>query len=339
MSSIIGLDIGTHSIKLVEVEKSGNEVTLTAAGSVRAPPKGMESTLKADTEAVAAVIKQLLHDAGAHGKTVQLALPESQVFTRVIEVPQLSQRELTSAIQWEAEQYIPLPLDQVNLDFAVLRDSKVTGTGKMEVLLVAAPKSLIDKYVQVLDYADIAAVSVETEILASSRALTRSAQISKTGMILSIGAQTSDLAIIHGGVLAFVRSISAGGDAMSRALSQEMDIDIAQAEEYKKAYGLETDKLQGKIVTALKPIMDALINEMKRAIVFHQEKHKAERVDTIILNGGTALLPGMVIYIAEAMGIEAQLANPWSGIRRDQRFNVLNTQGPAFSVAVGLALR
>src|SRR3989344_5408410 len=146
MNAILGLDIGSHSIKVVELLKEKTEIKLLSAGTSPTPPRALASGTSADLEAVAIVIKKLLKDAGATSRQAIVAPPESQVFTRVIDMPQLSPRELASAIKWEAEQYIPLPLDQVNVDFTVLRDSKKTGKNTMEVLLVAAPKTLIEKY-------------------------------------------------------------------------------------------------------------------------------------------------------------------------------------------------
>lgn len=340
MKSLLGLDIGSHSIKLIEVAKSGSTNTLLAAGSIPTPPKALSSSLEGDKQAVAAAIRQLVHDTGAKSGSVAIALPESQVFTRVIQVPALSSRELTSAITWEAEQYIPLPLDQVNIDYSVLRDAKETGTDKMDVLLVACPKALLEKYLSIIEMAELVTVAAETEIIATSRALVRSVSTVKNAVLLvSLGAQTTDLAILRGGVLAFTRSIAAGGEALSRALVAGLDFNTSQAEEFKRTYGLEQDKLQGKIVTAVKPIMDTIVGEMKRAIAFYTEKHKDERVEAVLLSGGTAKLPGMVVYIAQSLGIEAQLANPWVGITRDPRFHVLDTEGPTFTVSVGLALR
>jgi len=339
MKSTLGLDIGSHSIKAVEISREGKDFILLAAGSALTPPDSLTSAVPADQEALASAIKKLLRDTGVKSRSVNIAIPESQVFTRVIDMPQLSPRELSSAISWEAEQYIPLPLDQVNVDFTVLRDSKETGTGKMEVLLVASPKALLDKYLTILELAEVAPDCAETEIIAASRALVRSVPTVKTVMVVSLGAQTTDIAIIRNGVLSFTRSMSAGGEAFSRALVSSLDFNPSQAEEYKKAYGLEEDKLEGKIVAAVKPVIDTIVSEVKRAIAFYQEKYKGERVETILLSGGTAKLPGMVVYIAENIGIETQRANPWVGIRRDRRFSVLDAQGPVFSVAVGLALR
>lgn len=339
MNTTAGLDIGTHTIKLIELARQGDQIAVIAAGSMPCPSKAITSTIQADLESVAVAVKQLMKDTGAKSKDISIALPESKVFTRVIEVPQLSDRELSSAIKWEAEQYIPLPLDQVNVDFTVLRDSKQTGTNKMEVLLVAAPKALIDKYLTILEMADLNVVGAETEIIATSRAVGRSIPNVKTVMVVSLGAQTSDIAILQSGTLLFTRSVSAGGEALTRAIAQNLDFNQTQAEEYKRAYGLEKDKLEGKIMNATKPIMDTIVGEIKRAFAFYEEKYKDQHVETVILSGGSSRLPGMVTYLAEALGSEVQLVNPWVGLTRDPRFNVLNSEGPNFCVAVGLALR
>lgn len=339
MVTRIGIDIGSYSIKLIEIARDGDRVGLVAAGSVPMPPKAMTSALQADMEAVAVAIRQLMKDTGSKSRDVTIALPESKVFTRVIEVPQLSQRELSSAIKWEAEQYIPLPLDQVNVDYTVLREAKETGTNKMEVLLVAAPKSLVDRYMTILEMAELNPTGAETEIIATSRAVARSLPNVKTVMIVSLGAQTTDIAVIKGGVLVFTRSVSAGGEAITRSIAQSLDFTQSQAEEYKRTYGLQKDKLEGKIALAAKPIMDTIVGEMKRAIAYYEEKYKDQHVETVLLTGGTARIPGMVVYLAQAINFEVQFANPWAGIAKDARFNVLATEGPNFCVAVGLALR
>jgi type IV pilus assembly protein PilM len=339
MKTKLGLDIGSHSIKMIELLKNGSIFSVVSAGSVATPPKSLASNLPADQQALSQAIKQLIKQTNAKSRDVIIALPESLVFTRVIEVQQLSERELSSAIRWEAEQYVPLPLDQVNLDFTILRDSHETGSGKMEVLLVASPKALIEKYLAILDHADLNTEVAETEIISASRALVRTVANVKTAMVVSLGAQTTDLAILRNGTIAFTRSISAGGEALSRALVQSLDFNQIQAEQFKQTYGLEKNQLEGKILSAIKPIMDTIISEIKRAIMFYQEKANNERVEVILITGGTARLPGMVMYIAEATGIEVQLGNPWLGIQREQRFMVLDQEGPTYCVAIGLALR
>lgn len=338
--SLLGLDIGSHSIKLIEIAHDGTNKILLAAGSIPTPPKALSSPLPADHEAVAFVIRQLMKETGVKTSSVALALPESQVFTRVIEVPTLSTRELSSAINWEAEQYIPLPLDQVNIDYSILRDAKETGTDKMDVLLVACPKTLLEKYLSIVEMAELIPIAAESEIISTSRSLAGSvANIKGAVLLASLGALTTDLAILRGGIIAFTRSISAGGEALSRALVSGLDFNASQAEEFKRTYGVAQNTLQGKIVTLVKPIMDTIVMEMKRAMAFYSQKYKGDKIDAVVLSGGTAKLPGMVVYMAEALGIEVQLANPWVNIVRDQRFRVLDGEGTTFAVAAGLALR
>ena len=326
----VGIDIGTHTIKR-ELARQGDQVSITAAGSM--PVRHLlDDSGRFRIGKVA--VKQLMKDT-VQIKDISIAL-ESKYF-RVIEVPQLSDRELSSAIKWEAEQYIRPWIRSV--DFTVLRDNKQTGNNKMEVLLVATPKALIDKYLTIMEMAELNVVGAETEIIATSRAVGRSIPNVKTVMVVSMGAQSSDIAILQSGPLMFTRSISAGGEALTRAIAQNFDFNQTQAEEYKRAYGLEKDKLEGKIMIATKPIMDTIVGEIKRALAFYDEKYKDQHAETVMLSGGTARLPGMVQYLAEALGLEVQLVNPWIGIARDARFNVLNSEGPNFCVAVGLALR
>lgn len=339
MNTALGIDIGSHSIKLIEIGKDSSGQVLVNAATILTPPKVIGSSAQVDAETVSTAIRKLIKDTGTKSKSVHLALPESQVFTRVIEVPQLSKQELSSAIKWEAEQYIPLPLDQVTMDFSILRESKDTGTNMMQVLLVAAPKILLEKYVSYIEGAGLGVVSIETEIISASRAVSRSVSTVKTAMVVSLGAQTTDLAILRGGVIAFTRSISAGGESLSRALVQGLGFHQNQAEEFKKTYGLDRRHLEGKIVEAVRPIMDTIMSEMKRAMAFYQEKYNGDKIDVIVLSGGTARLPGMVVFMAEQIGIETQIANPWVGIKKDARFAALENEGPIFSVAVGLAVK
>lgn len=340
MQSILGIDIGSHNVKLIELAKDPKEgYTLLSAGSMPAPPKSQSSNVMIDQQALAHLLTQLVKDTGAKSREVNIALPESQVFTRVIEMPALSHQELSSAIRWEAEQYIPLPLDQVNMDYTIVSEGANTSTGKMEILLVAAPKALTERYMTILEMAELTPISAETDIIASCRSLVRSIPNVPNTMIVSFGGQTTDVAIMRRGVITFTRSISAGGDALTRAISESLEFTLLQAEAYKKTYGLEKHILEGKLFEVEKPVMESITSELKRAIGFFEEKYKGEHIGVLVLTGGNAKLPGLVPYVAETLDIETQLANPWLGIKKDARFAVLNQEGPLFSVAVGLALK
>lgn len=341
--TVLGLDIGTRYIKYVELIHLDNQkFQLTSVGMAPAPLKSISSDAQIDKDALAITIKKLLRDGSVKSHVVNIALPEANVFTRIIQVPPLSERELASAIKWEAEQYIPLPLEEVMMDFSIVGESKDDqGNSKLDVLLVAAPKGVISRYSQVMDLCDLEVAAMETEIISASRALLPPVMDKPLNvMVINLGAQTTDFSILKAGVIAFTRSIPTGGIAMTRILGQDLGLPLAQAEEYKKTYGLKQDILEGKVARSLKPIFTVIVEEIKRSITFFQNKFPDEPVSTIILSGGSAKLPGLVESLVEAVGLETQIGNPWSRITLDPaKFAKLEEEGAVFVVATGLAMR
>lgn len=341
--TVLGLDIGNRFIKYVELAHGGGgHFSVVSAGMSPAPLKALQSDAPVDQEAIAIVIKRLLKDGGVRTKTVNIALPETSVFTRVIQVPPLSEKELAGAIRWEAEQYIPLPLEEVQMDFNMLGESiDEVGNKKLDVLLVAAPKNVITRYTKVINLVGLELESMETEILSVSRALApQVANNQLVVVILNVGDQSTQLSILRKGLLTLTRSIPTGGAAFTNALAQDLGLPLPQAEEYKKTYGVLEDQLEGKVYRSLKPILSVIIEEIKRAITFFQTKYAGEVVSTVILSGGSAKLPGFVSVIANETGVEAQLGNPWLKVERDpKRFAKLDEEGTMFGVAVGLAMR
>lgn len=337
----LGLDIGSHTIKLIQLQKKDKGYWLQTAGLAPTPAKGMISDAKADLEALSVIIKKLVIDTKTDILQVNASLPESLIFSRVIEMPILSEAELSTAIKWEAEQYIPMPLSEVRLDFAILNSTQKGGDNKeskMEVLLVAAPLTLIEKYRSVLEMSGLEPVSLEPEIIAITRSLV--GENKTTTLVINLGAATTDISIVHSGTLVFTRSIVSGGEALARAVAKEMNFELLQGEEYKRTYGLEEDKLEGKVLAAIKPIFDTIIEEIKKAVNFYQGKYPQEPIKVVSLCGGTAKLPGLVMYVAQNLNIETQIGNPLALINKDiKSFPKIDQEGPVFAVAIGLAMK
>jgi len=334
-----GLDVGSQTIKVVELKKEEGKIRILALGTHPVPPGGLISENQLDQEAVSTEIKKLFGEVKITTRDVNSALPESSVFAHVIEVPQVSEEELSEALRWEGEQYIPLPLSEVYLDFSVIKKPQ-NKSEKMTVLLVAAPLRMIEKYTKIIEGAGLNLLSLETEILAVSRALGSQLPPEKTLLVVHLGAATTDFSIVRGGIIFFTRSISTGGEALARAVAQEFGFTLAQAEEYKRTYGLEKDKLEGKVLGVIKPLVDTIIEETKRAITFFEDKNPDEKIGSLILSGGTAKLPGMVSYLAENTGIETQVANPWITFTVDPKvISAFAEDGPIFAVATGLAMK
>lgn len=337
-----GLDIGSHSIKAVQLTGSWQQPNFVAAGQIEAPPQALNQPPGAETEesakALAEAVKTLHKEAHFSTDKVVVALPESQVFTRVVELPTLKQSEIKNAIAWEAEQYVPIPMNEVKLDWQILGNAP-TG-GKVEVLLVAAPINLIQRYLNIIKMAGFTALSLETEITAVVRSLVQRIEGAPTTMVVSIGASTTDLSIVSTGRISFTRSIATGGLALARGVASELGFEIDQATEYMKTYGLDPTSLEGKVMQSIKPIFDVIVNEIRRVLAYYVTKHPELPVKRVVVTGGTSKLPGLVVYLAEALGLEVQVGNPWEGVSLpSQVAKKLSDEAASYAVAVGLALK
>jgi type IV pilus assembly protein PilM len=332
-----GLDIGSHSIKAVQLSGSPTRPVYVTAGQIPTPPNTFGADGDEALEAIANSVKTLHKEAKISTDKVITALPESQIFTRVVELPSLNQNEIANAIKWEAEQYVPIPLSEVRLDWQVLGNNSA---GKLEVLLVAAPTILVDRYLNIIRRSGLTTLSLETEITSVVRSLVQRVEGAPTTLVVSLGASTTDLSIVSVGKISFTRSIATGGLALARGVASELGFELDQATEYMKTYGLDATSLEGKVMQAIKPVFDVIVNEIRRALAFYATKHPESPVKRVIVTGGTAKLPGMVIYLAEALGLEVQLGNPWEGISLPNSVAAkLNEDSTSYAVSVGLALK
>jgi len=302
-----------------------------------APIKGLSSEAESDLTSLAETIKKLCQEAKITTKNVAAAIPEDQVFSRVVTFPKLSEEELTSALKWEAEQWVPIPLEEVSLAHQVLGEIHQDGQEKLEVFLVAAPNRVIEKILLVLKTAGLTSVSLETEILAMGRSLI-TAKAEPT-LLVDLGAKATDLAIVEAGQVIFSRSIPTAGEAMTRAIASSLGLEIAQAEEYKKAYGVDAEKLEGKVSQAIEPVLEVVIKEMEQAMQFYQQG-KGKVTKRVVLTGGTAILPAAVSKIAKKLMLEVQIGDPFGKINQDALIaKIPPNDRPFYAVAVGLAMK
>ncbi len=342
----LGLDLGASSIKAVWLKEEKNHVVLAAAVAAPTPSKGMFSESPLDQEEMAQAIKRVLQEAKIEAKSVTIALPENRVYTKVLEMPVLSDKELASAIYWEAEQYIPVPLENITLDWKVLKKpEKMDQNTKMQVFLVGAPTALITKYQKVLAMAGLSVSFVETEILSAIRAImypyTHIQHVTfPNTIIVNIGATSTSLAIVKDNIIVFTYSVAVGGSAISRAIAADFGFSVAQAEEYKKVYGVSQNTFGGKIGEATKPVLLSIASEVKKAIAFYKEKYKNDQpIQQLLLCGGTAKLPEIDLFFAQNTEIETAMANPWHILGNQEIPKELLNNATDYTIAVGLAIR
>lgn len=335
----VGLDIGSTSIKLVQLAPAeGEKFRLVALGIADCPKFENQAQWNATR---VEVIKKLLRDSHTNSRQAVISLPESQVYTRVVEMPFLEEPELSQAITWQAEQYIPVPLSEVVLKHQVLifPEQGVPGA-KMKVLLLAAPTTMVNSYLSVAAMAELEVVAVETEVLATIRALTTATTGLPPSLLIHIGAETTTFCIYTGEALSLVQSVNTGGMAATRAIGTELGLDLAQAEQYKRSYGLDATKLDGKVAAAVKPVVEFISAEAKRTIAASESREAAGAVRRLVLSGGGSILPGLVPYFVQTLGLEVQLADPFYDIvLSDKQKLDIGESGAIFCVSVGLAMK
>lgn len=335
-----GIDIGSTTIKAVLLKKEGDKVEFLSSIVAPTPAHGMMSDASLDQEEVAQTIRKMVVDAKITSRNANVALPDNQVFAKVIEMPVLSDKELSSAIYWEAEQHIPVPLASINLDWKVLKkDTEVGKTQKMQVLLVGAPTHLLKRYQTIFELSGINISSLENEIISVIRATVVTPDF-PTSLIVNIGSLGTSIAIVQNTVIVFLYTIPLGGTAMNRAIATEFAFTTMQAEEYKKTYGIDENNFGGKIKQAVEPILISLITEIRKALSFYGDKYKGEfPISQIILTGGSAKLPGITPMFVQQLGIETVVANPWKALGVQGVPQGLLDRGSEYTISVGLAMR
>ncbi|MBI4037891.1 type IV pilus assembly protein PilM [Candidatus Curtissbacteria bacterium] len=336
-SGVFGLDIGRSFVKVVQIKSTGNKKMLIGAGTTVTPGGGIMSESPIELKKVADSIKSCVETAKIDTDKCAVSLIESQVVSRLISFPTLTDKELSAAISWEAEQYIPLPIKDVNLQYKVITRPAAGSNEKMSVLLVAAPKRVIAKYINVVKNAGLTIAAMETESAALVRSLTQHED--PTTIIVSMGALSTELVIIKSGSIVFTRSIATGGFNLTKAISSEFNLPQNQAEQYKHAYGLDETKLGGKVAAVLKPILDILVSEILKAVEFSHTHVGEAPVVRLIITGGGSFLPGLSSYLTEKTSLEVTLGDPWLSFAKEGIITKLAGQGSVYSVATGLALR
>lgn len=339
-AQIFGLDIGRSFIKVVAVEGKGAKKVLSAAAIVASPEGGIQSESPVDLAKVSEAIKNCVALAKLATDKCVVSIIESQVVTRLISLPNLTDKELASAINWEAEQYIPLPIKDVVLEYKVINKNASVGEGaegKMDVLLIAAPKRIISKYINVVRDANLKAEALETESSALSRALSGIGD--PPTIIVSLGVLSTELVIASAGNVLFTRSIATGGVNLTRAITAEFNLPQKQAEQYKQTYGILEDKLSGKVAAVLKPILDIVTSEIMKAAEYWRGHFSSSEVARVVICGGGSYLPGLPEFLVERTNLEVSRADPWANFEKTGLVGSLAGQGSIYSIATGLALR
>lgn len=330
----LALDIGSYSIKGVSAKPGKNPIierTTEIANTlgVAMPLDDVQS------EKMAELISNLIEDHKFPRGDVRLSLPESIVSTKIIQLPVLSDAELASAIGWQAEQHIPIPKEELTLQYKVLyRPPKKEKQAMMRVLLIGTKKTSVERYTNMFLSIGIEPTVLETQILSIIRNL-QFEENEPTTMIVHFGASTLDMSVIHHGEVQFVFSHPSGGLLLTKSLQQGINLDIQQAEQYKRTYGLDEKQFEGKVRNALIPTVQNLTLEIQKSSRYFTNQNPKESLQRIVLSGGSAQLPGLVEHITQALGVEVLLSSPFVTAKGE----IPTENQLAYSVCMGLLMR
>lgn len=332
--SALSIDIGSYTIKAIS-GKAGAKPNITRVAEVFNPTNVTVPSDDVQVEQLAKVLDEFIKDQKLPINDVRLSLPESIVSTKVIEVPRLSDAELASAIGWQAEQYIPIPPEELSLEYQVVfRPDKTDHETPMRVLLVGARKPIIERYVNVFTLLGIEPTVLETQIISVIRSL-QFETTDPTTLVVHLGASSMCMAMVHQGEIQFVFNHMSGGQMLTRSLEQAISLDANQAEQYKRTYGLDHNQFQGKVADALSSPVKVLTDEMLKAIRFFINKSPTESVQRVLLSGGTSQLPGLLQRVTETLGVEVLMAAPFATANGA----IPDTDHPAMTVCMGLLMR
>ncbi len=345
----LGIDIGTTSVKLVEVVKE-KEIALSTYGEFVAKdyfeyPKGSGGhfRFKIINNDVARIIKLLIKETGARSRSVTFSLPTSSTFTTSFSMPLIPQKELAEAVSFEARQYIPLPLSEVILDWHVVNQSNLSSEGgisqkgQLEIFVAAFPKELVNNYSIIAKLADLKLKALELETFALIRSLVFPSK--DPIALLDLGATSSNISIVENSFIQATHNLSISGLTIMRNLAASLGIEKERAEEIKLSQGLEAKEGEQEISKLIEPFIDAIIAESEKAIGVYTKK-AGHGIIKIILSGGTANMKGFLKKFNEYFKIETVMADPFCRLGHLKILEpILKEKGPLFSIATGLAMR
>jgi len=358
-----GLDISDSSLKIAKLKKKDKFLSLASYGEIEIEPGIIKGGEIQDEDSLAKIIKEaLVKVKGEKLNTnyVIASLPEEKAFLEVIQMPKLKPEELKDAVYFEAENYIPLSIEDVYLDFQIIQPL-YDHLDHSDVLIAALPKKIIDPYVSCFKKAGLQPQALEVESIAIARSLIKNGISPYPVLLIDFGANRTGLMIFSGYSLRFTRAIPASSQEVTKVISQELNISFQEAEKLKMKFGLEkeyrlkikngikTEVTPGKILKIVTPLLTNLVEEIKKSLDYYQthihHEHlppDGKEIHKVLLCGGGANFKGLPEFLSLALKTPVELGNPWANILKTPLREIPELpyeKSLAFTTALGLALR
>jgi type IV pilus assembly protein PilM len=336
VGDFFALDIGTTAVRVVQLTRVNGGWSLEKYASVPVDIRVANSESAEDKRKLSEIITTAIGQSGIRTKNVVLGAPSTQTFATVIELADMPPVELASTIKYQAEQYIPMSLDEAKVDWAVLGKSPKDPT-KNEVLLASIANSFSEQRLDLVESLGLNVVAIEPDSVAVCRALLPTGSAGGR-VVLDFGDMTADLIVSLGDSPRLIRSIPTGLKTLVRAAAQNLNVQEQQAAQFIMKFGLLPDKLEGQIVRSLETTMVQFVSEVVKSVKFFQTKYPDTPVAEMLLSGYAATIPGFSVYLSQKVGLVVKNATPWQYVRVPQSDQAaLQDIAAQFAVAVGLA--
>lgn len=355
-TSYVGVDLGSGGIKLVELQNEKGRGRLVTYGFTDRAPDEQPLNLVDAEKPTADLLKSVAEKAKVTTKKAVTGLPISAVFSAVVAVPKGNDKEMTEAVQWQAKKLIPVPLEEMVLDFKVIGQAAAVPGKKSDdpatlaaapgttvpVLITGASKSMVQKYVAVFRQAGLDLVSLETEAFALIRSLV--GKDKAPTMIVDMGSVRTNIVIVENAVPYVTRSLDLGGVNLTKAMSTALSVDMQRAEELKcEAKNAAIAFPEQGVPKIFEPTLIPMVTELKYSMNLYSgqgDDAPQKTIEKVILTGGAAMLPGLAQYFSAQLGVRVYAGDPWARVViPDDLRTVLEEIGSRFAVPIGLAMR
>jgi type IV pilus assembly protein PilM len=340
----VGLDIGSSSVKLVQLKEKKGGHSLQAFGVARLPPDTIVDGALMNSAAVVQAIQELVAEHKVKARDVAIGVRGHSVIIKKISLPRMTQEELDDSIQWEAEQYIPFDVKDVNIDTQILTPQG-DAAGQMDVLLVAAKKDMINDFTSVCAEAGLSAAVVDVDAFAVQNAYEASYEPSpaETVVLINVGAAVTNINILANGTTTFTRDVTMGGNAFTEEIQKQLNVSYEEAEALKVGGQGETDAVvPQEVERVIQGVAEQLAGEVQRSLDFYAATAADSRISRVFLSGGTARIPALFKVLEQRVAVPVEILNPFKAIEIDNRkfdATLLTHAAASAAVAVGLALR
>ena len=341
---LIGIDIGTSGIKLVELEHHAKNQEVNLKNYVfvgfreNLPQKERERRIT--KEEVASLLKAALKEGKIKTRNSSFSIPSFSSFISFVTMPRVKDEDIRKALTIEAQKFIPVSLDEVVLGWEVIDEpdsreiANIRDQNKMKVLLLAVPRDIVSRYKEIAEASGLKLRNLEVEAFPLLRSLTTNYQ--KNFVILDIGARVCNILVVSNGSLRGARNIGVGGDDLTETLARSIDITYDRAEELKRNEGL----LNRQVAELLDPILGNIIDELKRVFNLYKSKNPNKEIEEVIISGGSAAMKGIAELFSNKLHVTTSIGDPWKKLTiPDDVKSVVAGKGASFSISIGLALK